>query len=272
MNPAALQALPATDWTQPWGPRDRQQRRVHRQGQPEEAPATTRTRSTTWSRCASDSGVHVVPISTDDPLSRAGAARPGRAAEGERCKNFFALGLIYWLYDRPDRARRREWIGKKFASRRPWSLEANARGAQTPVTRYARRRARAVPQRAVRRGRRRRSEPGDLSHDQRATTAFALGQRHGGAPGRWNAADLTGQPTRSLRRLGRAAPPLAAEATSTCKHDTRPRTRSRRSGRPPSVRRSEATWMSPDRNERSRHVCLKQRGDRPGDHDSSCRW
>jgi len=40
-----------------------------------------------------------------------------------RCKNFFALGLIYWLYDRPLEPSR-AWIGKKFA-RMPQVAEAN---------------------------------------------------------------------------------------------------------------------------------------------------
>jgi 2-oxoglutarate ferredoxin oxidoreductase subunit alpha len=34
----------------------------------------------------------------------------------ERCKNFFALGLLYWLYDRPIEHTRR-WIQQKFGSR-----------------------------------------------------------------------------------------------------------------------------------------------------------
>ncbi len=41
----------------------------------------------------------------------------------ERCKNFFALGLIYWLFDRPP-DHTREWIRKKFASR-PEVVRAN---------------------------------------------------------------------------------------------------------------------------------------------------
>jgi len=41
----------------------------------------------------------------------------------ERCKNFFALGLIYWLYDRSPK-HTRQWIEKKFTSR-PEVVRAN---------------------------------------------------------------------------------------------------------------------------------------------------
>jgi 2-oxoglutarate ferredoxin oxidoreductase subunit alpha len=40
-----------------------------------------------------------------------------------RCKNFFALGLVYWLYDRP-LAQSLAWIEEKFA-RKPQVAEAN---------------------------------------------------------------------------------------------------------------------------------------------------
>lgn len=40
-----------------------------------------------------------------------------------RCKNFFTLGLVYWLYDRP-LAQSLEWIARKF-SRVPLVAEAN---------------------------------------------------------------------------------------------------------------------------------------------------
>ena len=45
-----------------------------------------------------------------------------------RCKNFFALGLLYWLYDRPMKPSL-EWIGKKFA-RYPAIVEANRRALE----------------------------------------------------------------------------------------------------------------------------------------------
>ncbi len=45
--------------------------------------------------------------------------------EADRCKNFFALGLIYWLYERPLEPTLR-WIREKFA-KNPAVLEANTR-------------------------------------------------------------------------------------------------------------------------------------------------
>jgi 2-oxoglutarate ferredoxin oxidoreductase subunit alpha len=43
----------------------------------------------------------------------------------ERCKNFFALGMMYWLYDRPMEATSK-WIEKKFAKNATF-VEANKR-------------------------------------------------------------------------------------------------------------------------------------------------
>jgi 2-oxoglutarate ferredoxin oxidoreductase subunit alpha len=45
--------------------------------------------------------------------------------EVDRCKNFFALGLVYWLYERPLEPTLR-WIQEKFA-KNPAVLEANTR-------------------------------------------------------------------------------------------------------------------------------------------------
>jgi 2-oxoglutarate ferredoxin oxidoreductase subunit alpha len=45
--------------------------------------------------------------------------------EADRCKNFFALGLVYWLYERPLEPTLR-WIKEKFA-KNPAVLEANTR-------------------------------------------------------------------------------------------------------------------------------------------------
>src|SRR5436189_1443486 len=45
--------------------------------------------------------------------------------EADRCKNFFALGLVYWLYDRPLEPTLR-WIRDKFG-KNPAVLEANTR-------------------------------------------------------------------------------------------------------------------------------------------------
>ena len=43
--------------------------------------------------------------------------------EADRCKNFFALGLIYWLYDR-DSKPTEEWVKTKFA-KMPKTIDAN---------------------------------------------------------------------------------------------------------------------------------------------------
>jgi 2-oxoglutarate ferredoxin oxidoreductase subunit alpha len=45
--------------------------------------------------------------------------------EADRCKNFFALGLVYWLYERPLESTLR-WIRDKFG-KNPAVLEANTR-------------------------------------------------------------------------------------------------------------------------------------------------
>jgi 2-oxoglutarate ferredoxin oxidoreductase subunit alpha len=45
--------------------------------------------------------------------------------EADRCKNFFALGLVYWLYERPPEPTLR-WIKTKFASN-PAVRDANSR-------------------------------------------------------------------------------------------------------------------------------------------------
>ena len=45
--------------------------------------------------------------------------------EAMRCKNFFALGLVYWLYNRDSRPTE-EWVNKKFA-KLPVIAEANIR-------------------------------------------------------------------------------------------------------------------------------------------------
>src|SRR5262245_54204975 len=45
--------------------------------------------------------------------------------EADRCKNFFALGLVYWLYERPLDSTLK-WIRDKFA-KNPAVLEANTR-------------------------------------------------------------------------------------------------------------------------------------------------
>lgn len=58
---------------------------------------------------------------TNDALSGMGLS----SKEVERCKNYFGLGLVFWLYDRPTEIVDRE-LKRKFASK-PEMLEANQR-------------------------------------------------------------------------------------------------------------------------------------------------
>ncbi len=57
--------------------------------------------------------VHRLPITTlnMNALQEAGVELSRK--EMDRCKNFFALGVVYWLYDRPMEPTL-EWIDAKF--------------------------------------------------------------------------------------------------------------------------------------------------------------
>ncbi len=67
--------------------------------------------------------VHKVPMTrlTRDSVDGLGLSQ----READRCKNFFALGLVTWLYDR-DRKPTEDWITAKF-SKNPSIAEANLR-------------------------------------------------------------------------------------------------------------------------------------------------
>ncbi|MCA9034412.1 MAG: 2-oxoacid:acceptor oxidoreductase subunit alpha [Planctomycetaceae bacterium] len=67
--------------------------------------------------------IHRVPMTrlTRDSVEGLGLSQ----READRCKNFFALGLVYWLYDR-DPKPTEEWIQTKFA-RKQDIAEANLR-------------------------------------------------------------------------------------------------------------------------------------------------
>ncbi|MDQ3917821.1 MAG: 2-oxoacid:acceptor oxidoreductase subunit alpha [Acidobacteriota bacterium] len=67
--------------------------------------------------------VHKLPISTVNirALQQAGVKLSRK--EMDRCKNFFALGLLYWLYDRPMEPTL-EWINDKF-KKNPEVVRAN---------------------------------------------------------------------------------------------------------------------------------------------------
>ena len=67
--------------------------------------------------------VFKIPISKLTAKASAGSGLSAKAIA--RCKNFFALGLVYWLYGRPMESTLR-WIGEKFAAKTAVA-EANAR-------------------------------------------------------------------------------------------------------------------------------------------------
>ena len=67
--------------------------------------------------------VHKVPMTR---LTRDSVEGLGRSqSEADRSKNFFALGLVYWLYDR-DSKPTEDWVQTKFA-KKPEIAEANIR-------------------------------------------------------------------------------------------------------------------------------------------------
>jgi 2-oxoglutarate ferredoxin oxidoreductase subunit alpha len=72
--------------------------------------------------------VQSVPITTLT-LEAAADVELNRKSK-ERAKNFFALGLLYWLYDRSLEPTR-EWIEGKFGARAPAVAEANRRALDT---------------------------------------------------------------------------------------------------------------------------------------------
>jgi len=67
--------------------------------------------------------IHKVPMTrlTRDAVDGLGLS----PREAERCKNFFALGLVYWLYERDPKSTE-DWLTAKF-SKKPEILEANLR-------------------------------------------------------------------------------------------------------------------------------------------------
>ncbi|MFV0442090.1 MAG: 2-oxoacid:acceptor oxidoreductase subunit alpha [Planctomycetaceae bacterium] len=67
--------------------------------------------------------LHRVPMTrlTRDAVEGLGLSQ----READRCRNFFALGLVYWLYDRDPRPTE-DWVRSKFA-KNPAVVEANLR-------------------------------------------------------------------------------------------------------------------------------------------------
>lgn len=70
--------------------------------------------------------LHRIPMTR---LTRSAVSGLGLSQrEGDRCRNFFALGLIYWLYERELTATK-EWIKSKFA-KNPAIVEANLKSLE----------------------------------------------------------------------------------------------------------------------------------------------
>jgi 2-oxoglutarate ferredoxin oxidoreductase subunit alpha len=70
--------------------------------------------------------VHQVPITS--LTANALEGQPLSPKEVSRCKNFFALGLMYWLYDRP-LTNTETWIKEKF-KKKPEYVAANTKALQ----------------------------------------------------------------------------------------------------------------------------------------------
>ena len=71
--------------------------------------------------------LHQVPITS--LTANALEGMPLSPKEVSRCKNFFALGLMYWLYDRPIK-NTEDWIKEKFR-KKPEYIEANTKALQS---------------------------------------------------------------------------------------------------------------------------------------------
>ena len=68
--------------------------------------------------------VHRLPITTVNIRALQEAGVKLTRKEMDRCKNFFALGVLYWLYDRP-MGQTLEWINERFGKKNPEVARAN---------------------------------------------------------------------------------------------------------------------------------------------------
>ena len=73
-------------------------------------------------------GYRVIAIDINDRVARALEGSPLTANEVQRCKNFWTLGLMYWLYSRPLEPTM-NWLAQKFA-KKPQLVEANQKALQ----------------------------------------------------------------------------------------------------------------------------------------------
>ncbi|HED65939.1 MAG TPA: 2-oxoacid:acceptor oxidoreductase subunit alpha [Planctomycetes bacterium] len=73
-------------------------------------------------------GYRVIVVDINKRVAEALADSPLSSKEVQRCKNFYTLGLMYWLYSRPLEPTM-NWLAKKFA-KRPELVEANQKALQ----------------------------------------------------------------------------------------------------------------------------------------------
>jgi 2-oxoglutarate ferredoxin oxidoreductase subunit alpha len=73
-------------------------------------------------------GYRVIQIDINERVRRALEGSPLSTKEVQRCKNFYTLGLMYWLYSRPLDSTMK-WLEAKFAGK-PELVEANQRALQ----------------------------------------------------------------------------------------------------------------------------------------------
>ncbi|MEJ2494018.1 MAG: 2-oxoacid:acceptor oxidoreductase subunit alpha [Ignavibacteriaceae bacterium] len=73
-------------------------------------------------------GYHVYKVPISSLTSNALEGSPLSVKEVARCKNFFALGMMYWLYNRP-LEKTQEWVTKKFAKNKDL-VDANLKALQ----------------------------------------------------------------------------------------------------------------------------------------------
>jgi len=73
-------------------------------------------------------GYRVIPIDINERVKQALADSPLSTKEVQRCKNFYTLGLMYWLYSRPLEPTMK-WLAAKFAKRQEL-VDANQKALQ----------------------------------------------------------------------------------------------------------------------------------------------
>jgi 2-oxoglutarate ferredoxin oxidoreductase subunit alpha len=74
------------------------------------------------------SGFRVIEIDINKRVTEALKGTPLTSKEVQRCKNFYTLGLMYWLYNRPLETTMK-WLDEKFA-KKPELADANKRAMQ----------------------------------------------------------------------------------------------------------------------------------------------